>query len=445
MSLRRGRRALVTALAALAPVGAASSLALAAADPEFPPPTTLSQLGVSSDRPQVVVDSKDVTTVVWSSRMGIQARRIGANGLLGPIQTLAPAEGGPFQQQVAIDPADRVTVVWVRGGVVESVRLDADGNPGTARVVSGARGIASGPRVAVGSSGRATVVWRHYGQSGRDGPISVRAARLSKGGKPGKIVTLSETKRNASPRVAIDSRDRAVVVWQALKGNGRIEWTRLRPDGSKTRVRVLAAPPGGAGEPELAIDTAGRATVAWVNFGRAGARSSHSRITSTRIPLAGRPSSSQPLSAAGHDASDPALAITGDRPTVVWRIHRRRVQAVRLGARRGTPGERQTLAEDTVAIHPEIAAGDRGEAVVVWDDFEAGAERILAVRLSRGGEAGAVHVLSDRETGPSLNPQAAFDSLGRATVVWWTFGADPAAASTVEGSLGSRAPASAGG
>lgn len=283
-------------------------------------------VGRRSEAPQVVADSQGRTTVVWrrfeftpaGSVSTVQSVRLGADGAAGPVQTLSGGDAG--EPRIAIDPQDRATVAWVRfarrNARIEAVRLGADGAPGAVRTVSKRRHNADSPHVAVDPRGRATVVWRRADRAKR----AIQVARVGAGGKPGKVRTLA--KGSDSPRVAVDRRGRATVVWRRIKMRKRelvvrVQSVRLGAGDASRAVKTLSGTR--AFNPRVAVDSRGRATVVWERVRLRGKRGV-GRIEARRLRARGRPEPVQTL-AKGEGAGSPQVAVDSrDRPTVVWDI-----------------------------------------------------------------------------------------------------------------------------
>src|SRR5205814_810783 len=91
---------------------------------------------------------------------------------------------------------------------------------------------------------------------------------------------------------------------------------------------------------------------------------------------------------------------------------------------RGGPGRVQTLSS---ARHksedPVIASDARGDAIVAWSQPDSSDWRIRARRISAMGRLGAVKTLSARGHGAGLT-QVASDARGDAVVVWAQFNSE---------------------
>jgi hypothetical protein len=241
--------------------------------------------------------------------------RIAANGTPGAVHALSPTGGDASDAQVAIDSRDRATVVWnlIDGSdsTVQSVRIRPDGTRGTVQDLSTGEP-AGGAQVAVDSRGRATVVWSLFNTN------RLQSRQINADGSLFAIRNLTPAGRQAqSPQVETDSSNRATVVWEDVDGsNFKIQAVRIAPNGALGTVQDLSAAGQVATEPQLAFDPQGRATVVWNRIGP-----SNSRIQAARIRADGTSAWVRTLSAAGFDATEPAVAAGPQgRVIAVWSL-----------------------------------------------------------------------------------------------------------------------------
>ena len=423
----------------------------------YPSPETLSAAGEDAAAPQVAIDGSDRATIVWYRSDGtnfrVQSVRLAADGTPGPVQTLSAAGQEAYEPEVAIDSSDRATIVWYRSDGanfrVQSVRLAADGTPGPVQTLSAAGEDAAAPQVAIDGSDRATIVW--YRSDGAN--LRVQSVRLAADGTPGPVKALSAAGQDAlQPEVAIDSSDRATIIWRRSDGaNLRVQSVRLAADGTPGPVQTLSAVGENARDPQVAIDSSDRATITWRR--RDG---SSRRIQSVRLAADGTPGPVQTLSAAGENARDPQVAIdSSDRATITWRRRdgsSRRIQSVRLAAD-GTPGPVQTLsAAGHDAAAPQVAIDGSDRAAVAWYRSDGANSRVQSVRLAADGTPGPVKTLSAAGQ-TAFFPQVAIDGSDRPTITWQrsdgthfriqSVRAEEIPDSTVDGSASARKPPTA--
>jgi hypothetical protein len=443
--IRYWRPGVLTALLAVAAALLLDSGAQAGL--KFPPAQTLSS-GQNASGATVAVDSQDRATVAWwrldGANQMIESVRLGADGVPGEVNILLSNAGDRFiGPQVAVDPQGSATVVWERDTdvfgdsgcsagsfptCVQAIRVDAEGRPGSVQTLSSfdtperdpdLGGPGDGPRVAVDSQGRATVVWRRTEYTASGVQSRVQSARLGADGAAGEVQTLSGDGAG-DPKLAMDSLGRATVVWPRFDGTKtRIESVSLGADGTPGEVKALSKRGQSADFPQVAVDPRGRATVVWRRTDR-GKR----RIQSLNVGADGSPGAVKTLAKSGDLRPQVAVDPRG-RATVVWRRIKQtkralviRVKSVRLGAG-GNPRAIKTLSKSRAST-PQVAVDRRGRATVVWDRLRLHGKRGISViearRLGADGIPQAVQSLSKGEGVGS--PQVAVDSKGRPTIVW---------------------------
>jgi hypothetical protein len=277
--------------------------------------------------PQVAVAPDGTATVVWKRFDGfrylVQARQVLADGTSpGPSQRLSEPKGDAVEPQVAVDSDGVATVVWSRfdgeaeESVVQTRRVEPDGLlAATTHSLSAAGENAIQPQVGLGPDGAATVVWNRF--NGSD--WIVQGQRLSPAGLPeGAVANLSAAGESAAePRLAVDSEGAAVVVWDRFDGASFVvQARRLDADGDPVGSPVqLSAGGRDAGEPEVAVDPEGEATVLWSRYNGAN-------FVVQRRDLAadGSLGATETLSTTGRNANAPALAFGADGTlAMTWR------------------------------------------------------------------------------------------------------------------------------
>lgn len=226
--------------------------------------------------------------------------------------------------------------------------------------------------------------------------------------------TLS-TLEAGNPQIAVDPQGRATVVWQALgpEATALIQAVRLDPSGLPGPVQTLAEFPKHVSEyptPKVVVDSSGNATVAWQSYDGA----SH-RIEAVQIDSSGVVHPVHVLSGPGYNALGQQLAIGPEgRVTVVWYVPSQGdVESARLEAD-GTPEETQTLVEADEAGFPDVAVDSEGKATVVWP----GAEGMRAVQIDASGSPGPIRTVPSTGKADGI-PQVVVDGKGRATIAWW--------------------------
>ncbi|MGZ6644796.1 MAG: hypothetical protein ACXVFT_23585 [Solirubrobacteraceae bacterium] len=251
---------------------------------------------------------------------------------------------------------------------------------------------------AASGDGAAAVAWRRDVPGGSSA-IEATVRQLS-AFEPAQRIAGPESERALNPAVAVAADGRAIVAFQTADSAARPR----RP-----RVAIAIAPPGGpfrtpitvsasrAGPPVVAIDSAGRAVVAWV---RAGA------IEAASVSADGRPGRVRRF-AAGNRPTHPIVAIAPRGHAVIaWTSAAppgagvRAIRIVRrLGTRRFT--DPKTLAaspKGTFTVSLAATVLDQGRPVVAWSQIVSGAASPSAPPSHRSA-AGAVWMATMRPSG----------------------------------------------
>lgn len=388
-------------------------------------PADLSPAREMAAGPDVAVADDGTTIVVWSARDGgefrVFARGIAADGTLAPIQQLSLSGQDALAPQVALAPDGTATVVWIRSNgsdfQVQARRISPDGVPEEAtRTLSGAGQDAEAPQVAVAPDGTATVVWQRFNSS----HYLVQARRIDPDGtSEAPSQSLSETKGDAvEPQVAVAEDGAATVVWSRFDGSDSIVQERRVEAGGTLGATIanLSVAGESAVQPRVAIDGGGEATVAWTRFdGTAWI------VQARRLTAAGVPQGVLNLSAGGASAAEPQLEIdSAGAATVAWtRLEGGGsvVQARRLDSAGAPAGAAVTLSAPGDAADPRLTVAPGGDATVLWSRFDGSHWVVQRRDLDAGGLLGSTQVLSTpgRDAGEAA---LAWGSDGTLAMVW---------------------------
>ena len=363
------------------------------------PVTIATNVGLSTDVDrfdQAAADTRGDVVVVWTVQKGEPGgnRTIAmavkpAGGAFAPPQTLATAyQPGPVD--AAIGANGDLAVAWstFRGaGEQYRVAVGRIGEKFPARVLSPVTD-AGELLIAVDGRGETVAVWTKNGSR-----QTVWASIRAPGGRFGPARRLNDNRGDDDndPALAVNARGDAVVAWDFVDyadSPGAIEASVRRAGGRfPSHPRVFAADWGVM--PQVAIDDAGDAVVAW----RAGASNGYALKTSSkpagrRFPARGRtlfsfPQVGGPL---GDWTSGSSLAMDPASGTayVAW-LEPVDQDAVTLRAavqpRGGVFGQSTELdhRDEATLAAPTIAAG-AGHATVVWgeQDVKAHTETLLS-------------------------------------------------------------------
>jgi hypothetical protein len=183
-----------------------------------------------------------------------------------------------------------------------------------------------------------------------------------------------------------------------------------------TSASTLSAAGQDASEPAVAMGSDGHAAVVWQR-----SDGSSNRVQAVVAAPGGAFGTPQTLSYAGNSAFSPNVAVDrAGNAVAVWARsdgQRSRIQ-VSVRAAGGAFGSPQTLsASGAHAFEPRVAMAPGGTAVVVWYRAEGIYNRIQAAVRPPGGAFGPVQTLSGAGQG-AFDPQVAMDANGGAVAVW---------------------------
>jgi hypothetical protein len=264
------------------------------------------------------------------------------------------------------------------------------------------------PSIAPVGEGEAIAVW--------DGGWGVEAALATAGGWSS-LPPIPHSVGAIAPEVATDSAGRATVVWREPGPGGMtIDVATRTPDGSCSAVRRLSQPGGIAYAPHVAVTPMGAAVAVWRRDD--GGKS----VVQAAVRAGeGRWSAPVSLSAKGENAVSPAVAIgsAGDAVAVWQRFdgHHQIIQASAhpAGGRWSRPVDLSAQGRNAEA--PVVALSPAGEAVVVWERFDGRADLVQAASRGPGGRWARLRNLSNSR-GSGHEPQVVIDDEGLVRVVW---------------------------
>ncbi len=409
---RRPAAIVATAVAALAPAGAA------AAAPAIVAPLDVSARGASADGLRAGMDGDGGVVVVWQARTGAAASVMAATRPPGgpPAAPVAISGPGGSAPALAVASSGEALTAWWRPGeggtVVQASGRVAGGAFAPAVDLSAPGSFA--PQVALAPGGGAVVAWLRF-----DGATTVvEAALRPPGGAFGAPVALSEPGRSAfAPRVAVQGGGRVVIAWNRSDGRlTRIEAAVGTLAGGLSPSGPISAPGEDAYDPQVAPLPAGGALIAWTR--------SDGAVTRTELARLGADGSAGPpatLSAPGADATQPQVAVDGAGAALVaWRRGPAGAERVQVLARSaaGAVAEPADLSPSGVgAAEPRLALDAAGRAVVAWRRTDGSDPRVQIATRDPGGAFGAPVDVSTRGA-VIAEPRVALDGGGNGVVAW---------------------------
>jgi hypothetical protein len=348
---------------------------------------------------------------------------------LAPTDLSAPGRDG-VEPQVAVDAGGDTVAVWGRSNgsdfIIQASSRPAGGGWTPPVDLSAVGRSATEPQVAIGPGGSAVAVWARTNGA----HVVVQGASKPAGGAWTPVVDLSDSDQPAGePQVAIDSAGRAVAVWQRRDGFNTIVQSSFLASvggGVWSKPVDLSAKGENAKEPQLGVDGAGNVVAVWTRL------EGTDTIAQTAFGSSGGAwGAAKDLSKAGGDAKEPQIALDpGGGAVAVWSRTVggvATVQAAEMAPGGGTWLEALDLTgagED--ATEPDVALAG-GRAVAVWSLGSAGPYTSIESREKPNG--GAWQPTQDL-TQPGLTqtvvtPHVVIDPRGNAEAAWARSSASP--------------------
>jgi hypothetical protein len=387
------------------------------------PIALLSTRGQDALDPRVGLDSADRAVVSWRRFDGlhfrVQTRRRSPDGTLSPVATLSTAGQDAFLPDLAVESDGDALFAWKRSdganARIQSRRRLADGALGATKTLSAAGSDADTPAVAIGAGGAGAVAW-----SQPDGSHSrVQARTLTAADQLGPHRALSGAGQNAlEPEVAINSAGAAVVAWRRFDtANWRVQAGSLEPDGAVKTAQTLSGAGQDALDPRIGAGATGDATVAWRRF-----VNGRWQLVTRRRAADGSLTGLRFVSVADGDALSPALFVAPagsaffawlrPGPTSSDTIQSRELRADGSFGGIATHFGGQHSARET-----KVASAADGSAVFAWRRWDGDGWRIEARRRSADGTLGPVVRIAEAALDEAAL-RLAVDSSGNALFVW---------------------------
>jgi hypothetical protein len=340
-------------------------------------PQNLSALGFGSFKEHVDVDPNGNAVAIWyrqlASTTQVETSTLAAGSTTwGPPQPVSDDTHNSFDTTVAVGARGDAVAVWSEFDgvhtVIEASRRAAGSATWSAQKdVSAPLGIATDARVAVDPLGSAVAVFlvhgTHFVIDGAALPATASDWTTPK--------DISDTSKDASePDVAVDSSGNATAVWSLADGSARrVEGASLPTGGSTwtTPLHISADTTFGVNRQHVVIDGAGNAYVSWRL-----ANGTDSLIQASVRPPGGSWSLPQDLSASGHDAFRPDLAVdaAGDS-VVVWERSNGTSQLIQAAVRPagaaswGAPADLSAVGQD--GHDARVGVDAFGDATAIWN------------------------------------------------------------------------------
>ena len=352
-----------------------------------------------------------IVTCVLASLVG--AANAGAAAWL-PAEDISPTTGqSTTPPRVATDAQGNAVAVWLRSNgthmIAQATQRTATGAWQPIVDLSAAGQNASEAQLAVDPAGNAVVLWLRSNGTHQIVQSSTRPA----GGTWQAPVNLSAAGANAGmPRLAVDAQGGATAVWHRLDvSHTRLQAAIRPPGGSWAAATTLSAAGGNATSPAVAVNAQGTTVAAWLRHNGANLILQ----SSTRAPGGGWQAPVD-LSAPGADAAAPQAAVDPNGGAVIVWARQQMVQSsVRApGGAWQTPA---TLSIDCrLPPNPQVAVSPQGTVAVIWSCLIGSSPAVQTSWRPAGGAWESMTTLAP--AGSAITPQVAFDPYGNAVAMW---------------------------
>lgn len=374
---------------------------------------------------QVGTDARGDATVIWEtccaqSVVQATARPAGGNWQL-PI-TLSEMGRPPWEPDIAVAPDGEAVAVWDNWdsgqGTIQSASRPAGGSwqPSVTLSEPGAPGESAWlPKVAVDPRGDAIVVWQRSNSSGDD---IIQSSFRAADGAWEKPVNLSEAGENANAaQVALDPNGDAVAVWNRFNGSNWVVQSASRPSGGTWQQPVHLSEGGDSSEgPQVAVDPRGDAAAVWEHHTEGG-----ELIQGTSRPAGGSWQEPVNLSEPAENTLEPHIGLDAAGDAVMtWERSYDGGEIIQTSYKPAGGSWQQAVnlsAPGASAYRQHVSVDPRGEAVAIWELCCAAEDAVQASVKHPGGYWQGPVTLS--EPGVSVtSPEVAMDPLGDAVAVW---------------------------
>lgn len=278
--------------------------------------------------------------------------------------------------------------------------------------------------IAFGAAGNAIAVW-----SINDGVnYFIQASKTTDGGASWQTpINLSTVSSLADlPQIAFGAAGNAIAVWQRIDGGNLVIQASKTIDGGtswQTPITLSGLSGFSASIPQIAFGTGGNAIVVWVesdgvnNVINASKTIDGGTSWQTSITL------SIPSLIPGQQAGLPQIAFgEGGNAIAVWQRNDGATNIIQAskttdgGTSWQTPINLSITGQDGAI--PQIAFGEAGNAIAVWFNNNVGVVTIQASNTIDGGTSWQTPIILSIPGENSVAPQIAFGANGSAVAVW---------------------------
>jgi hypothetical protein len=337
---------------------------------------------------------------------------------LAPVKLSATGQDAG-QPDVAVDAQGDTLSVWVRADVVEASSGSAAGPWQAPVTISNNTETPSVPQVALDSHGDAVATWLSFNGTEYNIQVATRSGVNGTWTPPKELKNVGMSAMEpGGPDVAIDAQGDAVVIWP--REEKYVEASARSAGGSFQPPEELSNTAAAQHAAKVAIDSAGRATAVWEEFGV------KTVIDAASKALGSKWEPGQTLSDGAENANEPRVAVNARGDAVaLWEQPsggNEVLEAATNPASTGKWGTPVAVTNGAVVVEPagqELAIDAQGDAVVVWS-WLVGKRDV--VEATEGNAASSIWkasvALSPLGATEEEMPQVAVNPQGNAVVVW---------------------------
>ena len=400
-------------------LGAHTAFAGAPVPASFAAPVSLTPDDANAISPQVAVNTRGDAVAVWyvhtNATARVQSSWRPAGGGWSEVVDIAPSNGALYVSDIDVALTDRGEAIavwtgWAGAGaddtVIQTAARSREGEWSAPSDIARTVGTALGVRVAATRSGDAVAVWSR----GAFGGSMVEAASRDAGsGWSAPVALNAPTTHAAQFDVGIDDRGDAVAVWTIFTSPGAQVQSATRAAGGAWSAPRDLGGPGAATWVDLAVSRSGAATAVWNRGDPSGG---------WVVVAAERDRTGEWSSAADVGPGVLPEVAVGDRghAVVVWQAQLARIEAV---SRVTDGGWSEPVELDAAGTYHTVAMSPRGVAIAVW----VSADAVRAATRTVDGAWSAPAVLATSSADSVLDsPEVAIGDRGDAAAVWrrWT-------------------------
>ena len=396
-------------------------------------PEMLEHDSAASDfAPSVAMNAAGNGMAIWCKHDGLHVqlwtRRYTASDGWGPEELMRTDEAAGISfPSIAVDGRGCAIAVWRRTGdrrcgIWVNRYVPRQGWSGPGPLVFEEVGEVFDPRIAMNERGDAMVVWQH--SSAERNTVWTCRHAVGTGWAPPVLATHHSVSDACAPRVAMDALGNAMVVWRQFDGASTSIWANLHElDRGWGVADVLdVEQEGTAFDPQIVMNASGTAIAMWTQSGRQQSRIHACHYQKGRgwgrtVRVGHQHDKTVLVAQLAMDDRGNALAVWGEQDGKRLVVCASRYQA---GGSWSLPSkiDRDATSGAGNSLDPQLVMDGHGNAVALWQQVNGVERGIWASRYAPG--VGWTHAseLSLRKKGDAFEPQIVMAKDGCALALW---------------------------